>query len=139
MTQVKYDNEVITETLTSSDMYSGMSFATSQIDYLLSAADYMKLKNNWVSLYSLAVSCTVLSLGFALNIFPKLYSSFVEGGSVAVSDGEWAVLLGALAVSALLFVVGLFMPSEKTSVMKAIDKHFKTVPKTRHMVRVQNV
>ncbi|WKC46140.1 hypothetical protein [Pseudomonas veronii] len=134
MNKKKYNNENITQTLFTDDMFSGISFATIQADYPLSAADYMQLKNGWVSVHGWALNVGFATFGYALSIFPKIFSSFF-GGSEVVNKGEWVTLgLGVVVVLAL-YLLGFFLPSDKKIIMKAISDHFKTTPKTRQPVR----
>lgn len=77
MNKKKYNNENITQTLFTDDMFSGISFATIQADYPLSAADYMQLKNGWVSVHGWALNVGFATFGYALSIFPKIFSSFL--------------------------------------------------------------
>ncbi|WP_154946646.1 hypothetical protein [Pseudomonas fluorescens] len=134
MIKTKFKNENLTETLSTDDIFSGITFATIQADYALSTADYMQLKNGWVSAYGWALNVGFATFGFALSIFPKLYSSFF-GGTEVVSKGEWVTLGGGACLVLVLFLLGLFLPSDKKKIMKAISEHFKNAPKSRHPVR----
>lgn len=134
MIKKKFRNENLTQTLITDEMFSGIAFATIQVDYTLSAADYMQLKNGWVSAYGWALNVGFATFGYALSIFPKMYSSFF-GGNESVSKGEWVTLGGGVTVVLILCFLGFCLPSDKKKVMKAINEHFKTAPKTRHPVR----
>ena len=134
MIKKKFNNEEITQTVLSDDIYSGLSFGTIQADYPLTAADFMRLKSGWVSVFGWALNIGFAVFGFALNIFQKMVSGFF-GGNEVVSKSEWLVLLFGAVVVLLLCGVGFFLPSEKKELMKDIKEHFKKSPKTRHPLR----
>ena len=134
MIKKKFNNETITQTVLSDDIYSGLSFGTIQADYPLSAADFMRLKSGWVSVFGWALNTGFAVFGYALSIFPKMVSGFL-GGTEVVSKGEWLVLIFGGMTVFLLCVVGFFLPSEKKELMKEIKEHFKKSPKTRHPLR----
>ncbi|MNC03374.1 hypothetical protein D3C81_1054360 [compost metagenome] len=134
MAKTNFKNETLTQTIVTDDIYSGIAFATIQVDYTLSAVDYMQLKNGWVSAYGWALNIGFAIFGYALSIFPKMYSSFIGSGDV-VSKGEWVTLGGGVVVVLVLCLLGLCLPSDKKKVMKAMSEHFKNAPKTRHPVR----
>lgn len=134
MNKKKYNNESITETLFTTDMLSGISFATTQPDYPLSAADYMQLKNGWVSVYGWALNVGFATFGYALSIFPKVFSGFL-GGNEVVNKGEWITLGVGVVLMLGLCLLGFVLPNDKKNIMKAIKDHFKTAPKTRQAVR----
>ena len=134
MRKTTFNNENLTQTVITDDIYSGIAFATIQADYTLSAAEYMQLKNGWVTAYGWALNVGFATFGYALSIFPKMYSNFF-GEDEAVSKGEWVTLGGGVIVVLVLCVLGLCLPSDKKNIMKAIHEHFKNAPKTRHPVR----
>lgn len=135
MIKKKFINESFSQTLTTDDVLSGLAFATMQADYSLSAADYMQLKNGWVSAYGWAMNIGFATFGYTLSIYPKLYASFLsrDGGA---SQGELTALGIGVGLVVLLCLLGLCLPSEKKKIMKEIHDHFKTAPKSRHPVRV---
>ncbi|MDF4211066.1 hypothetical protein P2W50_30915 [Pseudomonas protegens] len=134
MIKKKYNNESLTQTLFTDDMLSGISFATIQADYPLSAADYMQLKNGWVSVHGWALNFGFATFGYALSIFPKIFSLFL-GGNEVVNKGEWVTLGLGGGVALVLYLLGFFLPSDKKTIMKSISDHFKHTPKTRQPVR----
>ena len=132
----RFTNENITSTVESNDLLTGSTlFATVQADYSLSAAEYMMLKSNWVSLHVWAMNIGFATFGFTLSLLPKVISADSGVNFDALVKGEWVALSIGVGVVVLLSLVGFCGPSEKKEIMKAIRLHFKNAPKVRQPVR----
>jgi hypothetical protein len=132
--KLSYDREVITQTITASAVLSGVEFATVQADYNLSSSDFLRLKDDRNWLRALSVNGLFILIGYFVSIAPKLVAQ-LTGGSEAIGKNEWVVLIVGSVLCVLFWLVSKWFPSERKKVMKSIDEHFQTMPKTRQQIK----
>ena len=136
MTEGKFENQVITQTVRTENLFTGVSIGTFQEDFQLCEADFLRLKNEGSPLSTWSLNILFASIGFGMSILPKWISE-ISGKPEKVSQSEWAVLAIGIAISALLFIVNKAMPNEKKKLLNRMAHHFKSAPKTRQFVRGQ--
>lgn len=134
MTKNVYQNEVITKTVVTEDLLTGVSIGTLQADFLLCEADFMRLKGEGSVFVTWSLNVLFATIGYAMSILPKLISDLV-GKDERVSQSEWVALGIFSAISLLLFLLSKVMHNEKKELLKSISKHFKSAPKSRQLVR----
>jgi len=136
MSEGVYENQVITHTVMTENLFTGVSIGTFQEDFQLCEADFLRLKNDGTPLTSWSLNIFFASIGYGMSILPKWISE-ISGKTEKVSQSEWAVLALGLAMSLLLFIVGKFIPNEKKELLNRMTQHFKSAPKKRQFVREQ--
>jgi len=136
MTKTTYENEIITQTLMTTDMLTGMAIGTLQEDFLLNEADFLRLKNEVSSFSTWALNVLFATIGYAISILPKWISE-LAGRAEHVSASEWTALIIGLVLAAILYTASHYLPNEKNKLMKRMDQHFKDAPKSRQIFRGQ--
>ncbi|MCX2817442.1 MULTISPECIES: hypothetical protein [unclassified Pseudomonas] len=137
MTEKKiYENELITHTINASEILSNVEFefATVQADFYLSSADFLRLKDDrsWPNTLSVQVFFGIV--GWVISLSPKMVNQ-IRGSGETITIDEWVIIAGGLAVCAIFRLLGSALPSEKKKVMKAIEDHFRSMPKTRQPIK----
>lgn len=131
-----YENQVITQTVMTEDLFTGISIGTFQEDFQLCEADFLRLRNEGTALTTWSLNILFASIGYGMSILPKWISE-IAGKAEKVSQSEWAALAACLAASLVFFLISKFIPNEKKELLKRMDQHFKSAPKTRQFVREQ--
>ena len=134
MAEDTYANQVITQTVVTENLFTGVSIGTFQEDFQLCEADFLRLKNDGTALSTWSMNILFAAIGYGISILPKWISE-IAGKPEKVSQAEWAALAAGLAVSLALFLVGKFIPNEKKDLLSRMAKHFKSAPKSRQFVR----
>ncbi len=132
--KLSYDREIITQTITASSVLSGVEFATVQADYNLSSSDFLRLKDDRNWLHAWSVNGLFILIGYFVSISPKLVAQ-LTGGAEAIGSNEWVVLIVGSTFCVMFLLISKWFPSERKKVMKSIDEHFQTMPKTRQQIR----
>ena len=128
------ENQIITQTIVTADLFTGGSMGTFQEDFQLCEADFLRMKNERNTLTTWSQHILFTSIGYGISILPKWISE-IAGKPEKVSQGEWAALAICLAVSLVLFLFSKFISNEKKELLNRIDKHFKSAPKSRQFVQ----
>jgi len=131
-----YENQVITHTVMTENLFTGVSIGTFQEDFQLCEADFLRLKNEGTALNTWSLNILFASIGYGMSILPKWISE-LAGKPEKVSQSEWAALAGCLAVSLVLFIASKFFSNEKKNLLHRMAQHFKSAPKTRQFIRGQ--
>jgi hypothetical protein len=134
MAEDTYANQVITQTVVTENLFTGVSIGTFQEDFQLCEADFLRLKNDGTALSTWSMNILFAAIGYGISILPKWISE-IAGKPEKVSQAEWAALAAGLAVSLALLLVGKFIPNEKKDLLSRMAKHFKSAPKSRQFVR----
>ena len=132
-----YENQVITQTVMTEDLFTGVAIGTFQEDFRLCEADFLRLRNETTALTTWAVNVLFASIGYGMSILPKWISEFA-GKPDKVSQSEWFVLIAGLVVSFALFLASKYITNEKKELLNRMAKFFKSAPKTRQFVRGKN-
>jgi hypothetical protein len=136
MTKNVYENEVITQTVETDNLLTGMSIGTLQADFLLCEADFLRLKVEGSAFVTWSLNVLFATIGYAMSILPKWISE-LAGKPEKVSQSEWTTFAIGLMISFILFVLSKAMPNEKKKLLNRISQHFKSAPKSRQLVRGQ--
>jgi hypothetical protein len=129
-----YKDTVLTKTFVATDLLTDTAIGTWQEDYPLREVEFERIKNGKPVTFIWANSIFLTTLGFGLNLLAKGYSHFTDG-TPPIHKGEWIALSSGLAVSVILYIIGLCLPNNRKKVMKTIEQHFKSAPTTRQAYR----
>ena len=131
-----YENQVITHTVMTENLFTGVSIGTFQEDFQLCESDFLRLRNDGTALTIWSLNILFASIGYGMSILPKWISD-LTGKPEKVSQSEWATLAVCLAVSLVLFLASKFVSNEKKELLNRMAQHFKSAPKTRQFIRGQ--
>lgn len=132
-----YKDKVLTETfIATEDLLSGTTIGTWQEDYPLRQVEFEWIKDSNPMTFIWANSILLTTLGFGLNLLAKGYSAFTSN-TPPIGKSEWIAFFSGLAASAVLYVVGVFLPNKRKKVMTKIEQHFKNAPTRRQAYRGQ--
>lgn len=137
MTRSVYKNEVITQTVVTDNLLTGMSIGTLQADFLLNEADFLRLQGSASLFVTWALNLLFATIGYAISILPKWISELI-GKPEKVSQSEWATLIIGLTACAIFYGISKIIPNEKSELLEKIAQHFKSAPKSRQLVRGNN-
>ncbi|EAP80270.1 hypothetical protein [Sulfitobacter sp. NAS-14.1] len=115
-----YQNEEITEPvrIPIDDVVIG----TFTEDYHLSEVEFERIKVGQPKTLGFAYSLLGITIGFGATVTAKIND---QRDLSEVSAGEWQTL-GVLAVATgLVFIIGLWLPNKRKTVLKKIDEHFE--------------
>ncbi|MFH1874131.1 MAG: hypothetical protein ABH859_02970 [Pseudomonadota bacterium] len=126
-------NREITETQFVPDLLTGADIGTWQKDYSLREIDFERIKRGRPITFTLAISIALTTFGFGLQLLAKGYSNIAN-----INKGDKVTLVIGIALSAVLYIIGLCLPNDRKKVMKKIEKHFKEAPTKRHAFKEQN-
>ena len=129
-----YENQVITQTLVTENLFTGYAIGTFQENFQLCEADFLRLKNESSTWTTWSLNVLFASIGYGFSILPKWISE-ITGKPEKVSQSEWIALFVCLAVCFVLFLLSKLIPNEKKELLKRMDQHFKSAPKTQQFVR----
>jgi hypothetical protein len=133
----RIENQQITETIPVHGLLSGANIGTWQADYPLTALDFEYIKNGKPVTFNWANSFLLTSIGFGLNLLGKGVSQWTNVKQ-EIYIGEWIALGCGIALSFILYFIGLVLPNNRKRVMKEIQNHFKSSPKQRQVVQGDN-
>lgn len=130
-----YKDTVFTETFKAAeDLLSGTSIGTWQEDYPLRQVEFEWIKDSKPMTFIWANSILLTTFGFGLNLLAKAWSHFTTD-TPPIGRGEWIAFFSGLAASAVLYIVGVFLPNKRKKVMTKIEEHFKNAPTRRQAYR----
>ena len=115
------------------DLLNGQSVATIQVPYILTEADFLRLKGGPPITAATAAMLFSGVVGYAISLGPKITPVF-EGGSLLLEPGELRTILGCIALSVVIYGLGLFCPDDKKRTMRKIDEHFKNAQPSSHII-----
>lgn len=134
MTDHNFTNTTITETVVLSEPLSGNSIASIQAIYPFTEADYVRLDSQGNIVKNWATSFLFVAIGSAVTLVQNVYKDGIKTPH-DVAAGDLIVLSILFFVTALLFVVSMFVPNEKKKLMKRIGRFFKDSPSHSHFFR----
>jgi hypothetical protein len=129
-------NQSFTQPLKINNVFTGIALGTFQENFQLCEADYIRLMDTNTAFMTWAVCVFSAAIGYGISILPKL-SSQLLGGSEKVSGYEWLALIIPIIISIVFFVSGKFIPNKKTKLIKEMNDHFESAPRTRQLVKGQ--
>ena len=118
-----YEGREIRQSVRIEGVFNGRSVASMQTPFMLTEADFMRLKGGPPITASISAGIVSAVFGFGISLIPKL-TPMLRGGEIQVSNPEGYTVIGGLIAAALIYLVGLVFPSDKGRVMKNIAAHF---------------
>lgn len=118
-----YEGREIRQSVRIKGVLNGRSVASMQTPFMLTEADFMRLRGGppiTASISGVIVSAVV---GYGIGLIPKL-TPMLKGEEVQISDPEGYTVLGGLIIAIVIYLAGLAFPSDKGKVMKNIANHF---------------
>lgn len=115
------------------DIATEPSLLISQEVFPLTEADFLRLKHRWSQVNWWADRLLFLGIGLLIVLAAKYVAANIFHNPVQIEKGEWTAPALAIVLALVLFLVGIVLPDERKKVMKDIEAHFTTAPRTRHI------
>ncbi|TVP12697.1 hypothetical protein [Shewanella sp. KCT] len=132
-------NQVINESLQLSlNVKTEAKISSTQEDFALCEADYLRLRDGKSKGIGVALTFFLTSIGFGISFISKYVASVVGNELFAYEPWEWIAPVIAGSASLVIYLFYAAIPNEHKKVMKAIESHFKSAPRRRHVVEVEN-
>jgi len=135
MAKQNYQNEVIKETVEVSSSVLTGAVGMWQESFLLSEADYVRLKTGEPKTAIWANKMLMMTIALAINIIAKLLSFFIENNERStidlqvlgkyISKVDWFAFVIFFLVTTILYGIGALVANERKSVMNKIGNHFE--------------
>lgn len=138
------DDKIISNQLRNESLQFSLNVKTeakinsTQEDFALCEADYLRLRDGKSKGISVAISFFLTSIGFGISFISKYIAASASKVGFAYEPWEWIAPMVAGGISLIIYVVYIIIPNEHKEVMKAIELHFKSAPRRRHVVEVNN-
>jgi hypothetical protein len=131
------DNQIVGREISNSisvtNLLNGRSVATIQQPYLLTEADYERLKGSQPITSAMATIVFSGVVGYAVGLGPKITPMF-ESKASELTSGEIKTIVGFTLIAVVLYVIGFAVPNGKKKTMKKIARHFDSAPASAHIV-----
>lgn len=128
-----YEGRQLSQPIIVTDLLNGRSVTTMQSPYLLTEADFLRLKGGPPVTAALATIIFSGVVGYAVSLGPKIAPLF-DGGKSQLTSGELSTMAVGTIASAVLYGIGFWWPNDKQKTMKKISKHFDSAPPSSHIV-----
>ncbi|MBT1072656.1 hypothetical protein [Pelotalea chapellei] len=128
-----YVGRQLNDSVTVSDLLNGQSVATIQIPYLLTEADFLRIKGGQPITSASAAMLLSGVVGYAISLGPKISPVF-GGGKLQLEAGESKTIIAGIIIAIVLYVIGFFCPNDKTRTLQKIEKHFDKAQPSSHIV-----
>lgn len=128
------EGQRFTETFPATADRTEPSIGSLQADFPLCEADFLRLKNGNPKMLTAAYSVLLTAVGLGLSLGGKYAEAIINRLLVPIPKWEVYGFASAIALAAILYFAGLFLPNDKKKVMNDIETHFKKSPRTRHIV-----
>lgn len=128
------EGQVFKETLDVETDRTEPTIGTLQADFGLCEADFLRIKNGYPKIVITAHSILLVAFGLGISILAKYIDKIVNNSKILIFPWETYGCIIALIISGFLYGIGFFLPNEKKKVMKDIENHFESSPRTRHIV-----
>ena len=109
------------------------SISSTQEDFPLCEADFLRLKTGKSKSLEAAVSFFLASLGGLIVFGAKYLASIWEAKVFVYESWEWIAPVIAAFFSVVIYILSLMFPNDRKRVWKAIEEHFKKAPRIRHI------
>lgn len=128
-----YEGRQLSQPTVVTNLLNGQSVTTMQPPYLLTEADFLRLKG--VPPVTAALATIVFSgvVGYGVSLGPKIAPVF-DGRESELTSGELRTIVIGTIASAVLYAIGFWWPNDKKKTMKKISKHFDSAPPSSHIV-----
>lgn len=128
-----YEGRQLSQPIVVTDLLNGRSVTTMQPPYLLTEADFLRLKGGPPVTAALATIVFSSVVGYAVSLGPKIAPLF-DGANSQLTSGELSTMAVGTIASAVLYGIGFWWPNDKKKTMKKISKHFDSAPPSSHIV-----
>lgn len=115
------------------DISTQPSIDISQEPFYLCEADWLRLKRFSASLSAWSKAIAVAAIGSWFPLVAKVIHRLVSKESPTIEAWEWWTLPAGLGLSCVLLLAGRCIPSERRQLVKEIDSHFSSAPRTRRL------
>lgn len=132
----EYKGKQIQQTIVVADLLNGRTVTTMQQAYLLTEADFLRLKGSPPVTAAIATIIFSGVIGYIVSLGPKIAHVF-NGGASDLTSGEINTILVGTTISIVLYAVGFFCPNDKKKLMNKISKHFDDAKPSSHIVGEQ--
>lgn len=129
----EYEGRQLNQPILVNDLLNGQSVKTLQTPYLLTEADFLRLKGSPPVTAAFATILFSGVVGYAVSLGPKIAPIFDGAKSELTSSEVSTMAVGTLA-SVLLYTIGFWWPNDKKKMMKKISEHFDSAPPSSHIV-----
>ncbi|ELX05552.1 TPA: hypothetical protein ACGDYM_002714 [Acinetobacter baumannii] len=120
-----YVNQEIKKTVhVEKDVISYGNLESLQAIFPLKEADYLRLKSKESKLKTFSGYILGGVVGYVLNLTKNIYDFMANGNENAVQNSEWLTIIGGTIACIICWLLGEYLPNERTKVMKNIDKYF---------------
>lgn len=130
---MQYEGRHLSQPIAVTDILNGQSVTTMQAPYLLTEADFLRLKGSPPVTAALATIVFSGVVGYAVSLGPKI-TPLLEGGKSQLTSGEISTMVTGTIFSVLLYAIGFWGPNDKKKTMKKIAIHFDSAPPSSHIV-----
>lgn len=128
-----YEGRQLSQPIAVTDLLNGRSVTTLQAPYLLTEADFLRLKGGPPITATLATIIFSGVIGYAVSLGPKIAPVF-EGHDSQLASAEIRTMVAGMAIAAALYAVGFCWPNDKKKTMEKISKHFDGAPPSSHIL-----
>lgn len=102
-----------------------------QAAFALSEAEFMKMKYGEPKIIQISYSIAMVGIGTSFNLIGKWWQANENQKTTAIEMWEILATVIPLAVALILIVIGVFLPNDKKRILKKIEGHFDSSPKTK--------
>lgn len=127
------NNQQLDKPLVVADVMNGQTIAMLQTVYPLSEADFVRLRGGPPITAAGAVMIFSGVVGYTIALGPRL-QTIITSDQPLFSNGEIQTILAWSALSLAVYLIGLCLPNERTSVMKKMSNHFKAAKSSTHII-----
>lgn len=128
-----YEGRQLNQPIVVTDLLNGRSVTTMQTPYLLTEADFLRLKGGPPVTAALATIVFSGVVGYAVSLGPKIAPLF-DGAKSQLTSSELSTMVVGTIASAALYAIGFWWPNDKKKTMKKITRHFDSAPPSSHIV-----
>jgi hypothetical protein len=128
-----YEGRQLSQPIIVTDLLNGRSVTTMQPPYLLTEADFLRLKGGPPVTAALATILFSGVVGYAVSLGPKIAPLF-DGAKSQLTSSEISTMVVGTLASVLFYAIGFWWPNDKKKTMKKISKHFDGAPPSSHIV-----
>lgn len=129
----EYEGRQLSQPILVNDLLNGRSVTTLQAPYLLTEADFLRLKGSPPVTAAFATIVFSGVVGYAVSLGPKIAPLF-DGGKSQLTSGEISTMAVGTLASVLLYAIGFLWPNDKKKMMEKILRHFDSAPPSSHIV-----
>jgi hypothetical protein len=115
------------------DLLVAPSIYSTKEDFFLCEADFLRLKNGKHKSLNAAIAFLTASIGFFIPFIAKFIGSKIDSKPFVYDTWEWVAPAISVVVSIIIFLIYQFSPNDHKKVMKAIEEHFRSAKRTRHI------